>query len=108
MTLDVELGKTLLKNLKVSLRGSFQAMNVLTAIASYLKFSELTGESSFNEEAVRRGLANVVWPGRLEPISKRPLVILDCAKDPAAAEALSSTIEEMLPGAKFKTVVSIS
>ncbi|MGB9718569.1 MAG: bifunctional folylpolyglutamate synthase/dihydrofolate synthase [Thermoproteota archaeon] len=108
MTLDVELGRTLLKNLRVSLRGSFQAANVSTAIASYLRFSELTGESNFNEEAVRRGLANIVWPGRLEPISKRPLVILDCAKDPTAAEALSSSIEEMLPGARFKTVVSIS
>lgn len=108
ITLDVELGKTRLKNLKVSLRGSFQATNVSTAVASYLKFSETMGKSNFDEEALRRGLANVVWPGRLELISKRPIVILDCAKDPAAAEALSSSIEEMLPGVKFKTVISIS
>ncbi|MGQ9596653.1 MAG: bifunctional folylpolyglutamate synthase/dihydrofolate synthase [Thermoproteota archaeon] len=108
ITLDVELGKTLLKSLKVSLRGRFQADNISTAVASCLKFSEIMGESNFDENALRRGLANIIWPGRLELISKRPIVILDCAKDPAAAEALSSSIEEMLPGVKFKTVISIS
>lgn len=108
ITLDADLGKTLLKSLEVPLRGRFQAENISTAVASYLKFFEIMGESDFDENALRRGLANVVWPGRLEPISKRPLVILDCAKDPMAAEALSSVIEEMLPGAKFKTIISIS
>ena len=108
ITLDVELGKTSFKNLNVSLRGKYQADNISAAVASCLKFSEIMSKPDFDEAALRRGLAKVIWPGRLEPISKSPLVILDCAKDPMAAEALASSIEEILPGARFKTVVSIS
>jgi dihydrofolate synthase/folylpolyglutamate synthase len=95
-------------NLSVSLRGRFQAENVSTAVASVFKLLELMGEDDLTDSSLRRGLAKVSWPGRLEPISRRPLVILDCAKDPAAAEALVSGIEEIAPGGEFATVVSIS
>jgi dihydrofolate synthase/folylpolyglutamate synthase len=108
LKMDVELKDLVFRNLEVSLRGRFQADNVSTAIMSVLKFSEAMGESDLNDEVLRRGLHRVSWPGRLEPISREPLVILDCAKDPAAAEALVSSLEEMMPGSRFTTVVSIS
>ncbi len=95
-------------NLKISLRGRFQAENVSTAVASVFKFLESIGKNDFNDGSLRRGLAKVSWPGRLEPIARMPLVILDCAKDPAATEALVSSLEEIAPGGKFTTVVSIS
>ncbi|MEM2608743.1 MAG: folylpolyglutamate synthase/dihydrofolate synthase family protein [Thermoproteota archaeon] len=95
-------------NLGVSLRGRFQAENVSTAVASVSKFLELMGRNDLDNNALRNGLRKVSWPGRLEPVSMEPLVILDCAKDPAAAEALVSSLEEIFPGEKFTTIVSIS
>ncbi|MGC8832113.1 MAG: glutamate ligase domain-containing protein, partial [Thermoproteota archaeon] len=95
-------------DLRVSLRGRFQAENVSTAVTTVFKFFELMGQHDLDDDDLRRGLMRVSWPGRLEPVSNDPLVILDCAKDPAAAEALASSLEEILPGSRFKTVVSIS
>lgn len=95
-------------NLRISLRGRFQAENVSTAVASVSKFLELMGRNDLDDNALRNGLRKVSWPGRLEPVSMKPLVILDCAKDPAAAEALVSSLEEIVPDEKFTTIVSIS
>ncbi|MCS7138616.1 MAG: bifunctional folylpolyglutamate synthase/dihydrofolate synthase [Crenarchaeota archaeon] len=108
LEMNMTLKEIVLKDLKVSLRGRFQAENVSTAVASVLKFFESIGQSNFNENVLKKSLSKVSWPGRLEPISMKPLVILDCAKDPAAAEALVSSIKEIMPDEKFTTVVSIS
>lgn len=108
LDLDVKLGDMCFPSLKVNMRGRFQAENALTAVASVLKSSEVIAKVNFDEQALRRGLMKVAFPGRLEPINYEPLVILDCAKDPSAAEALTMSIEEVLPRQDFKTVVSIS
>jgi len=108
LEMNIFLKNKSFNNLNVSLRGRFQAENVSTAVASVSKFLELMGEDDLTEGSLRRGLTKVSWPGRLEPISRVPLVILDCAKDPAAAEALVSSLEEIAPSGEFTTVVSIS
>lgn len=108
LKMDIALKNLTFNDLKVSLRGRFQAGNVSTAVTSVFKFFELMGQHDLDDDALRRGLSRVSWPGRLEPIRMSPLVILDCAKDPAAAEALTSSLEEVLPGSRFKTIVSIS
>lgn len=53
------------------------------------------------EEAVRRGLADVRWPARLEVLSRSPLFILDGAHNPQCAETLASAISENLPNEKI-------
>lgn len=106
--MDFDLGDTSLPKVKVNMRGRFQAVNAATAITSVLKSSEVLDKVALDEQAIRRGLGKVIWPGRLEPVSTEPLVLLDCAKDPSAADALASSLEEMLPDSKFETVVSIS
>lgn len=108
LKMDIALKNLTFNDLKVSLRGRFQAGNVSTAVTSVFKFFELMGQHDLDDDSLRRGLSRVSWPGRLEPIRMSPLVILDCAKDPAAAEALTSSLEEVLPGSRFKTIVSIS
>lgn len=108
LELNVDFGDVHLRNVKVNMRGRFQAANAVTAMVSVLKSSEVIDKVNFDERTLRRGLEKVSWPGRLEPISREPLVILDCAKDPSAAEALASSLEEILPRSKFRTVVSIS
>lgn len=49
-------------------------------------------------EAVRAGIASVVWPGRMQVLQERPLVLLDGAHDPASIGALLQALDRHFPG----------
>jgi dihydrofolate synthase/folylpolyglutamate synthase len=76
------------KNLHVALAGSHQRWNATLAIHAL-------DHSGFEVpvDAVTRGLANVVWPGRFQQIEDR--VVLDGAHNPAGAQCLSQTWQEV-------------
>jgi dihydrofolate synthase / folylpolyglutamate synthase len=78
------------ERLFVPLRGLYQLSNAATALAAV----ELLAEEGFpvTEDALRSGLAATVWPGRLELLSSRPLLIMDGAHNPAAIEKLSAAL----------------
>src|SRR5262249_55158425 len=57
----------------------------------------LVREVPISDRAVADGLANVVWPARLEIMARRPLVLLDCAHNVASAQALIQALEESFP-----------
>jgi dihydrofolate synthase / folylpolyglutamate synthase len=44
------------------------------------------------------GMAKAVWPGRLETVSRDPLIILDGAHNPAGAKALARYMEQHFAG----------
>lgn len=44
------------------------------------------------------GIANAVWPGRLERVSEKPEIILDGAHNPAGIRALAAYIERFYSG----------
>ena len=46
------------------------------------------------EEAIRRGLAGLSWPARVEVVARRPAVVLDAAHNAASIEALLETLGE--------------
>ena len=46
------------------------------------------------EAAVRRGLAEVAWPARVEVVARRPTVVLDAAHNAASIEALVEVLDE--------------
>jgi dihydrofolate synthase/folylpolyglutamate synthase len=46
------------------------------------------------ETAIRRGLAEVEWPGRLQVVRERPRIVLDGAHNPAGTEALAAFLAE--------------
>jgi dihydrofolate synthase/folylpolyglutamate synthase len=48
-----------------------------------------------SDQALRQGLADVRWPGRLEWIQGRPRLLLDGAHNPAGARALRTYLEEV-------------
>lgn len=49
------------------------------------------------DEEVSRGLQQTRWPGRLEVVSQKPLVILDGAHNREGMEALANSISRLLP-----------
>ena len=45
-----------------------------------------------------------MWPGRLEPIFPKPLVLLDGGHNPGAAREMATFIREELPGRRVRLV----
>ncbi|MDX1765274.1 MAG: cyanophycin synthetase, partial [bacterium] len=60
-----------------------------------------------NEGALRRGFAAARWPGRMEILSRDPLIIVDGAHNPHAAAALKVTVESDLSYRRLVLVVGI-
>ena len=74
------------------LLGAHQLANAATAIAVV---EELGQEGiSVSREDVERGLASVRWPGRLEVVSERPLVVVDGAHNGDSARKLAAALQE--------------
>ena len=50
------------------------------------------------EDAVHTALSRVRWPGRFEIVCKKPVIVLDGAHNPQAAQALAETVRAWFPG----------
>ena len=81
-----------LRRIRTNLLGKHQTENASTAIAACDVLAHREG-FEIKDEHILRGLQNVYWPGRLEIISRKPLMILDCAHNPSA---VSRSLESML------------
>ena len=58
--------------------------------------------------AVREGLRNVHWPGRLEVLSREPLVVVDGAHNPYSAQVLRQALEDLFPGQRWVLIFGAS
>lgn len=77
---------------KLGLLGPHQGANAAVALAA---LDQLTLQGwSICDDAVRRGLAEVRWPARIEVVARRPTVILDAAHNVASVWALVRTLQE--------------
>ena len=74
------------------LAGLFQLENALNALAA----ARILGARDFriSDEAIERGIARAVWPGRIEKIRSRPAIYLDGAHNPSAARQLAGFLAE--------------
>jgi len=91
------------QNLTLGLIGEHQARNAAVAVAAT---EELKAQGvPIHDGAVVNGLAHVVWPARLEIVSRRPLVLLDCAHNVASARALVQTLEASFPVRGRRTLI---
>jgi dihydrofolate synthase/folylpolyglutamate synthase len=89
--------------LRVGLLGAHQAMNAAVAAAmldALTERAERRGEAmAISEAALRRGMADARWPGRMELIRNGPPevgpVLLDGAHNPAGARALARALRDL-------------
>ncbi len=94
-----------LKDVRIQLMGAHQCQNAATALAV---ISQLRQQGHrIDEAACRAGLAATRWPGRLEIMSKQPLVLVDGAHNPHGTLALRQALLEYFPGKKFSMVLGI-
>ena len=89
----------------VGLLGRHQAANAAVALAILRELAE-AGIAALNASAIRRGLAAVRWPGRLELLGAAELaagpgagveVLLDGAHNADGAAALAAALDELRP-----------
>ncbi|MCL9795744.1 glutamate ligase domain-containing protein, partial [Frankia sp. AgKG'84/4] len=81
------------EELFIPLHGAHQAHNAAVALATVEAFLG-GGQNQLDLDAVRAGLARVDGRGRLEVVRSSPSIVLDIARDPAAAAALASALDE--------------
>lgn len=80
------------ENVRIGLPGAYQQRNALTVLA----LVEMLREQGITlpDEAVRRGLADTVWPARLEWCGN---VLIDGAHNPQGVDALLQYVDTFLP-----------
>lgn len=101
-TFQVLAGSEGLLNIDLPLAGKFQMQNASAAI---LAASELRRQGfAVSGDNIIQGIRNTSWPGRLEPILRDPLVLLDGAHNPDAARSIAQFVREELAGRPVKMV----
>jgi dihydrofolate synthase/folylpolyglutamate synthase len=90
----------------IPLLGRHQLENGISAIAAL----DILRQRSFRipVESVREGLRSVYWPGRLEILSREPLVVGDGAHNPYSTEVLREALEEWFPDQRWVTIFGAS
>ncbi len=99
----VQTPDTLYERLRVPLWGVHQRTNAAVAVG-LVELARREGFDRVTPEAVREGLAAVIWPGRIQQVAERPTTVLDGAHTPESVEALLQallgTLEGRFPGAR--------
>jgi dihydrofolate synthase / folylpolyglutamate synthase len=94
---ETDSGKTF--ELAPSLPGHFQLENALNAVAA----AQLLQNRGFQipDDTITQGIANTVWPGRLEKLQSAPDVYLDGAHNPSAARELAQFLQQNFSSRKI-------
>ena len=79
--------------LRLNLTGRYQVDNACLALAAIECLRD--AGIAVSEAAVRAGLEQAHWEGRMELVAQRPDIYLDGAHNPASARALAGTIKEL-------------
>jgi dihydrofolate synthase/folylpolyglutamate synthase len=93
------------RKMQTPLLGHYQVQNAALALAASELLNKTKAEISF--QSIKNGLLKTRWPGRLEIISEKPLVILDGAHNLIAARNLSRYLDENLANRRITLVVGI-
>jgi dihydrofolate synthase/folylpolyglutamate synthase len=81
------------RGLRIALPGKHQLRNASAAVLAL----DLLGNNGLKlrQKNVREGVANTVWPGRLQVLQRDPLFIVDGAHNPAGIIALKEALIEL-------------
>ncbi|MFQ5631966.1 MAG: bifunctional folylpolyglutamate synthase/dihydrofolate synthase [bacterium] len=88
---------------KLRLAGNHQVENAKVAIASSMLFENVNTIARI----IPKALPRVQFPGRMQIMSRKPVVILDVAHNPESISALFKSIMKFFPGRKINLVLGI-
>ncbi|WP_368241807.1 folylpolyglutamate synthase/dihydrofolate synthase family protein [Enterococcus faecium] len=103
---DYRFAEQKLQKVQLSLIGHHQINNAAVALAACQLFMEKQGKR-FEAQKMRQALSTTTWPGRFEPVSFSPLVILDGAHNEPAIKELVRTLREHFPQQKITLILAI-
>jgi len=92
--------------LAILLLGQHQLENAATAVAAL----EVLIEKGFqiSRDNMAKGLAQVSWPGRLQVLSRRPLIVVDGAHNPYSARKLREALEQYFDFDRAILIIGVS
>ncbi|HHY39164.1 MAG TPA: bifunctional folylpolyglutamate synthase/dihydrofolate synthase, partial [Clostridia bacterium] len=101
-----------ISDLYFPLLGRHQQENAATAVMTVQAFAAAAadrpdGRVHLSPDTIRRGLAKVVWPGRLEVVRESPTVLLDVAHNEDGAKVLSRAIRDLFGGRRIHLVIGL-
>lgn len=80
----------------IPLLGFHQVQNAATAFTALTVLRQ--NGLRISDNSIRKGFANVVWPGRFEVINRRPFIVIDSAHNRESALRLRSAVDDYFPG----------
>lgn len=93
--------------LETALLGRHQLDNAAVAVG-LAKALEKKTRLKISDSAIRQGIRDAAWPGRLDQISNRPSVVLDGAQNPASARTALLGIKRHFHFEKMVLVLGVS
>jgi dihydrofolate synthase/folylpolyglutamate synthase len=108
---DFTSGRYEFPSLEVALPGAFQFNNAAIAITLFLRWlGRASEEKDFAriEAAVRSGLHETSWPGRLEVIAQSPLTVIDVGHTPDGIRQSLASLKQIHGTQDWILVVGIS
>ena len=108
---DLEFGDYDYRSLETGLLGAFQFNNAAIAVALFLLWlgqARPGGTPAAIESAVRSGLRDTLWPGRLEVVQKEPLTLVDVGHTPDAIRQSLASLKTIYGAENWILVVGIS
>ncbi|MCB5228786.1 MAG: bifunctional folylpolyglutamate synthase/dihydrofolate synthase [Candidatus Cloacimonetes bacterium] len=94
------------RGLQANLLGEHQATNLAMALTAFIIYANKHG-IQVSEAAVRKGLSQINWQGRMQLLSKSPAIILDGAHNLHGVKALIRTLDLTFPDIKPRFLISI-
>ncbi len=89
----------------VPLLGAHQLTNASLAVATATCLPH--SGKAISPESVRRGLADVLWPGRLEIVGRNPTTVVDGAHNPDSAQKLMRALKTTFRYDRLIVIVGI-
>ena len=80
----------------IPLLGFHQVQNAATAFTTLTVLRQ--NGLKISDDSIRKGFANVVWPGRFEVINRRPFIVIDSAHNRESALRLRNAVDDYFPG----------
>lgn len=90
--------------LNLHLLGEYQLANAGLAVGAIETLQ--SGGHGISSSIIQHGIEKAEWPGRFQIISKRPLIVLDAAHNPAGIQALVETWKSYFNLARAHVVFS--
>ena len=94
------------QNLHIPLVGPFQTLNAALALSVIQLLRQ--HEVIISSLAVKKGLENAHWPGRMHIVHRNPFLVFDGAQNPASAHALRAAINMLFIPRKAILIFGVS